>query len=330
MLTRAAAMLACALLAGCAGGAADPRPPVIGALTDAAPPAPDGANQTETNPPQTLTLADALPVAHWPAAQPQAVILGLHGYGDYGASTFARAAKSWSARGIATYAPDQRGFGRAPGWQRWPGADVLIADAGAVFAAVQARHPGVPVIVAGHSMGGGVALAAAGDGLFPAAAGLILLAPAVWGGDALGPHYRASAWLAALITPDTRWTGGGIVRIHPTDNRDMLIALSRDPLHYAAPSGREFLGLVRLMDRAVAAAPDAPGPALVVLGAHEEVVDPASVRALPTRLQGPTQLAYVPEGWHMLLRDRNAAQVHDLTADWALARAAAIKESSAR
>jgi alpha-beta hydrolase superfamily lysophospholipase len=330
MLSRAAAIVLCAALAACAGGASDLRPPVIGALTDAPMPTPDGANQTETNPPQTLTLTNALPVAHWPAAQLRAVIIGLHGYGDYGASTFARAARAWSARGIATYAPDQRGFGRASGWQRWPGADALIADAGVVFAAVQARHPGVPMFMAGHSMGGAVVLAAAGEGLLPGAAGLILLAPAVWGGDALGPHYRAAAWLAALATPDTRWTGGGIVRIHPSDNRDMLIALSHDPLHYAAPSGREFLGLVRLMDRAVAAAPDAPGPALVVLGAHEEVVDPASVRALPARLQGPTQFAYVPEGWHMLLRDRNASRVHDLTADWALARAAATKENSAR
>jgi len=320
----AAALLAGAL-AACAGGAADPRAPLTGTLMNATPPTPDGENQIETQPPQTLRLTGAAqsPVAHWPAqGAARAVILGLHGYGDYGASTFGRAAAAWSARGIAVYAPDQRGFGRAPGWQRWPGAGTLIADAGAMFAAVQARHPGMPVFVAGHSMGGAVALAAAGEGHLPGAAGLILLAPAVWGGDDLGPHLRASAWLAALVVPDVRWTGRGLVQIHPSDNDVMLRALSRDPLHYAAPSGREFLGLVRLMDRAVAAAPHVDAPALVVLGAHEDVVDPATVRALPGRLRGPADFAYVPDGWHMLLRDRNAGKVHDLTADWALARAA--------
>ena len=314
-------------LSACAGGAAEPRAPLRGvALIDAPAPAPDGDNQRAVQPPRSLALragADAVPVAHWPAqGAARAVILGLHGYGDYGASSFAEAARAWAARGIAVYAPDQRGFGRAPGWQRWPGPDVLIDDAGAMFAAVRARHPGAPVFVAGHSMGGGVALAAAGEGRFPGAAGLILLAPAVWGGADLGPHLRASAWLAAMLAPDMRWTGRGLVSIQPSDNIDMLIALSRDPLHYAAPSGREFLGLVRLMDRAAAAAPNTRAPALVVLGAHEEVVNPDSVRALRRRLQGPTDFAYVPEGWHMLLRDRNAGAVHALTADWALSRAA--------
>ncbi|MFT7026660.1 MAG: alpha-beta hydrolase superfamily lysophospholipase [Paracoccaceae bacterium] len=321
------------LLSACAGGAMDARPPLTGAALSApapappAPPGPAGDNQRATAPPEVLTLAahgaaESIPVAHWPATgNTRAVIVSLHGYGDYGASTFGIAATGWAARGIAVYAPDQRGFGRAPGRMRWPGADTLIDDAGAVYAAVAARHPGAPVTVAGHSMGGGVALAAAGEGRFPGAAGLVLLAPAVWGGEALNPFLRASAWAAALVMPDLRWTGRGVVRVVPSDNTEMLIALSRDPLHYAAPSGREFMGLVRLMDRAVAAAPDAPGPTLVVLGAHEDVVNPASVRALRPHLRGGAEFAYPPDGWHMLLRDRHADAVRDLVADWVLARA---------
>jgi alpha-beta hydrolase superfamily lysophospholipase len=269
-----------------------------------------------------LAGAEAIPIAHWPATGPvRAVILGLHGYGDHGASTFGRAARGWAARGIAVYAPDQRGFGRAPGRMRWPGAGTLIADAGAIYAAVAARHPGAALVVAGHSMGGGVALAAAGEGLLPGAAGLVLLAPAVWGGASLNPVLRASAYVAALVAPDLRWTGRGVVTVRPSDNREMLIALGRDPLHYSAPSGRDFMGLVRLMDRAVAAAPGAPGPTLVVLGAHEDVVNPASVRALSTHLRAGAEFAYPPNGWHMLLRDRDAGRVRDLVADWTLAQA---------
>ena len=317
------------LLAACAGDEGmEARPPLSGArLIPAATPAPEGENQRLTAAPRTLRLQGAAPeaalsVAHWPAAgAPKAVLLALHGYGDYGASTFGRAARAWAAAGIATYAPDQRGFGRSPGRMRWPGAGVLVQDAAAAFAAIAARHPGLPVFVAGHSMGGAVALATAGEGGLPGAAGLILFAPAVWGGDSLGPLLRLTAWGAAQIAPDKRWTGEGIVRIRPTDDRDMLIALSRDPLHYAAPSSREFLGLIRLMDRALAAAPGAGLPALILLGAHEEVVDPASVEALAPRLPGPVDFAYVPGGWHMLLRDRGAAAVHAQAAGWIAARA---------
>ena len=257
----------------------------------------------------------------------RAALLALHGYGDYGASTFARAARVWAARGIATYAPDQRGFGRAPGRMLWPGDATLVADAAALHAAIAARHPGLPVFTAGHSMGGAVALAAAGEGRLPHSAGLVLLAPAVWGGGHLNPAFRFAAWSAAALTPDKRWTGRGIVRIRPTDDREMLIALARDPLHYAAPSSREFLGLVRLMDRALEAAPGARAPALIVLGAREEVVSPASIAALPGRMGPGAELVYAPNGWHMLLRDREAAQVHRLAGDWMLAQAAAGREA---
>ncbi|MGG7566715.1 alpha/beta fold hydrolase [Rhodovulum sp. DZ06] len=315
------------VLAACAGGGAmDPRPPLAGAELRPAPvPDPEGENQRLTAPPLMFTLAAeapgaTLPVAHWPAeGETKAVLLALHGYGDYGASTFGRAARAWAARGIAAYAPDQRGFGRAPGRMRWPGAETLPKDAAAAFAAVAARHPGTPVFVAGHSMGGAVALAAAGRGGFPGAAGLILLAPAVWGGDNLNPILRLSAWSAAQIAPDKRWTGEGVVEIQPTDDWDMLVALSRDPLHYAAPSGREFLGLVRLMDEALDAAPGADLPALILLGENEEVVSPASVEALPAALPGPARLEYAPGGWHMLLRDRGASRVWSRVADWMLA-----------
>ncbi|MEM6678165.1 MAG: alpha/beta fold hydrolase [Pseudomonadota bacterium] len=132
-----------------------------------------------------LPAADgsALPVTVWEAEAPAAVILALHGYGDHGASTFSGAASAWAAAGITTYAPDQRGFGRGVTWGRWPGAPALIDDAVALSRAVAAQHPDLPLIVLGHSMGGGVVLAAAdparGDGGLAADA-LILAAPAIW------------------------------------------------------------------------------------------------------------------------------------------------------
>ena len=109
-----------------------------------------------------------------------------------------------------------------------------------------------------------------------------------------------------------------MVRIVPTDDREMLVALSQDPLHYAAPSGREFLGLVRLMDAAVAAAPEARAPTLILHGAKDQVVPPAASRALAPRLGGPTSLEEPAEAWHMLLRDRAAAAVHARAADFIL------------
>ena len=74
--------------------------------------------------------SEALALHVWPARGPtRAVILALHGFGDAGDLTFEDAARAWSARGIAVYAPDQRGFGGNASRRDWPGADALVGDA---------------------------------------------------------------------------------------------------------------------------------------------------------------------------------------------------------
>ncbi|MDT8346075.1 MAG: alpha/beta fold hydrolase, partial [Thermohalobaculum sp.] len=273
----------------------------------------------------TLAGADgaALPVSVWPATAPRAVILALHGFGDYGALTFRRAGADWAAAGITTYAYDQRGFGRGETRARWPGAPALVDDLIAVAGEVRARHPCLPLIVLGHSMGGGVVLAAAGQGL--AADALILAAPAIWGGDELNPLHRLAAWLAAAVVPDTRFTGEGLVRIQATDNLEALHEMARDPYYLRPPSAREIMGLVRLTDLAAEAAPDVRLPVLLLLGARDEIVPGAAVRRVFARTRGPRQTISYAEGWHLLFRDLQAAAVWRDVAGYALARAEAAR-----
>jgi alpha-beta hydrolase superfamily lysophospholipase len=178
------------------------------------------------------------------------------------------------------------------------------------------RQPCLPLIVVGHSMGGGVALAAAGRGLD--AAGLVLAAPAIWGGAELNPLYRVAAWSAAAVVPEQRFTGAGIVRIQASDNIEMLRALARDPRYLHPPSARELFGLVRVSDMAEAAAANVGLPALLLLGDKDEIVPIARVRRVFDRLTGPRQVIEYPEGWHLLFRDLQAERVWRDVADWSL------------
>lgn len=281
--------------------------------SDATPAAPPGET-TE------LTASDGSPVtaSAWGPERPEAVILALHGYGDHGTSTFSAAAAHWAERGIRTYAPDQRGFGRNPSRAQWPGADALIEDARALARQIRTRHPCAPLVVLGHSMGGGITLAAAGRGLD--ADGTVLAAPAIWGGDALNPLHRALAWTAAFFVPEKRFTGEGVVRIQASDNIDALRALGRDPLYLSPPSAREILGLVRITDRAAEAAPEAPHPALMLLGAKDQIVPNDTVRRIFDRLPGETQVITYDEGWHLLFRDLQAETVWRDVAKWVTGR----------
>src|SRR5262245_61597535 len=54
----------------------------------------------------------SLPMAEWPAANspPAAVIVALHGFGDY-RKAWEDPAEIWAKAGITTYSYDQRGFG---------------------------------------------------------------------------------------------------------------------------------------------------------------------------------------------------------------------------
>lgn len=290
-------------LAGCAVGG-----PLV-APSRPAPPQSAGAQ---------LLATDGTPLAlsEWPAGEPGAVILAVHGYGDYGPSTFGEAARFWAGQGIATYAYDQRGFGRNRSFGRWPGAEALVADLRGVAGQIRARHPCVPMVVAGHSMGGGVALAAAGEGLD--ADGLVLAAPAIWGGAELNPLHRLAAWTAAAVMPERRFSGEGVIRIQASDNIEVLRALGRDPRYLRPPSAREMFGLVRVSDMAEAAAAEVGLPALLLLGEKDQIVPNARVRRVFSRLIGPRQVIAYPDGWHLLFRDLQARLVWQDVADWTL------------
>ncbi len=75
------------------------------------------------------------------------------------------------------------------------------------------------------------------------------------------------------------------------------------------------------MDRAWAATPHMRARTLVLYGAHEQVIDDdaaaAMLRDLPRGAAGP-RIAIYSQGYHMLLRDLNAAVVRQDIAAWIL------------
>jgi Lysophospholipase len=133
---------------------------------------------------------------------------------------------------------------------------------------------------------------------------------------------RAWAWALAAVPPDRRFTGDGLVSFQASDNLEALRRLAADPLYIGDPNAREILGLVRVMDRAAAAAPAAEAPSLVLIGEKDELVEPDDIRAVAERLPGPVELRSYPEGWHLLFRDLQKRRVWADVRDWTLALAA--------
>ena len=147
--------------------------------------------------------------------------------------------------------------------------------------------------------------------------GVILSAPAVWGGDALSPLYRRALTIAGLVAPWAKLTGGGL-GIQASDNIPALIELGQDPLYIRETRIDAIVGLVEAMDQARDRAPLLAIPTLVLTGARDEVVPPQSqaefIGFLPAeRCAAVTYL----DGSHLLLRDLQRERVFADIVAWA-------------
>jgi alpha-beta hydrolase superfamily lysophospholipase len=311
LFRRAARLVVCLLpvallLSGCAA-TFQPMGPMIQAAqlsTDMAV-TPDGVG---------LPLRSWLPDAGIPL---QGVVLALHGFNDY-SNAFEATGRYFAAHGLATYAYDQRGFGASVRPGIWPTDETMIADLHTVASLVRGRHPGLPFHLLGESMGGAVVLSALAsptpEGFEPLVpAGVILSAPAVWDRDSLTTLQRAALWVSYRTVPWLRLTAPReLIRIKPSDNIEMLRALSRDPLVIKGTRVDAVEGLVQLMSRAAASASSLHVPALVLYGYNEQVIPKAPIEkmlaALPRTLpdgKGRVTVGIYDQGYHMLMRDLN-------------------------
>ena len=259
-----------------------------------------------------------LPYRVWrPAGRPRAAILALHGFNDY-SRAFEEPGAFWAKRGIVTYAYDQRGFGDAPYPGHWAGVDTLIRDLAAAIRLVRGRHPGIPFIVLGESMGGAVIMAALASATPPRADGVILSAPAIWSRTTMPLWQRIGLAVMSHTVPGMKVSGRGLGR-RPSDNIAMLRRLARDPKVIKRTRIDAVYGLVNLMDAALVAAPKLRRDTLMLYGKREEIIPDGARRALEARLPPAAcnlRMVEYDSGYHMLLRDLKAERVLTDVAAW--------------
>jgi alpha-beta hydrolase superfamily lysophospholipase len=297
--------------------------------------------QTPPNEPQAarleadfVALSDGarLPLRAWlPAAgaAPRAAVVAVHGLDDH-AGSFDDTARRLAARGFAVYAFDQRGFGGAPQRGIWAGGDRLADDVHEVAVLLHARHAGVPLYGLGESMGGAVLLRALHRHPSGWLDGAALLAPAVWNRGAMAWYVRGAMRLLAHSWRRMKLSGR-ITGRRPTDDEDALRRLHEDPLVIHRVRVDVLWGVAELMD-AVVAEPAPAVPLLILYGAHDEIVPPQPMCAWTRDLRprASWQLAFYPDGWHLLTRDRIAAKVQDDLAAWLEAPGSALPSGADR
>lgn len=307
MITRYLTLALILAFAGCAPTLIPAGPPIAqSALSAGAFVMPDGAE---------------LPYRAWlPQESARAIILSVHGFGDYSANSFNIPAAMFTNRGIAVYAYDQRGFGAGPHPGYWAGSDTLAEDAAAVTRLLRRLHPDTPIYMLGESMGAAVALVASTRADAPPVDGYVLMAPGIRGRATMSDFAKAALEVAARLIPAVGFRGSA-PGFSPTDNEDAMRRWSADPLTTKSFRVDAVYGLVNLMDDALLAARRFKGRVLILYGGHDRIVPPSAIRNL-LRLMPATparRFGYYPAGYHLLLRDQQRHVVATDIAEWMLA-----------
>lgn len=302
MLSRLAARLAAPILASLALGACTPL------MVQQAGQPPLGFQGPHLEANAVVSFDGArLGLTEWDATtgDPWAVIVGVHGMNDY-ANAFHMAAPWWASQGITTIAYDQRGFGRSPDRGIWAGDALMTEDLRTVCALVRRKYPHAILAVAGESLGGAVAAEAFASDRPPTADRLVLMSPAVWGWRDQPLPNKTLLWFAANFTgpkvyTPPRWLTS---RVSPTDNRDELIAMGRDPLMIWGARSDTLYGLVTTMDKAADDVGKAALPTFYLYGAHDEIIPKSAAFKAAAELKPTDRSAYYANGWHLMMRDR--------------------------
>ncbi|AGA33037.1 Lysophospholipase [Thioalkalivibrio nitratireducens DSM 14787] len=250
-----------------------------------------------------------LPIHRWVQDRaPDTVVLGLHGFGDYG-QAYAALKEALVDTGLAAvYAYDQRGFGATERPGIWAGGETLAADLHAVVELLRQRYPDARIVLVAESMGGAVTLRALANDPVPDVDGVILLAPAVWGEQTMPWYQRLGLAVMLRIAPGATFSGDAVadLGIRPTDDPEVIEALRRDPMVQKEARVDTLHGVTELMTEVFDGPARFPVPTLLLYGLRDQVIPPGPVCEWLGRVSATEgdrfRMVLYPDGYHMLTR----------------------------
>jgi alpha-beta hydrolase superfamily lysophospholipase len=257
-----------------------------------------------------------------PDGQPDATVVIAHGVSEH-SDRYRHVAARLVSEGYAVYAIEHRGHGRSDG----PRAlidriDNAVADLDSLVSLAAGEHPGLPLFLLGHSMGGTIAVSYAikhQDRL----GGLLLSGP-----------------LAALesASPPMRIAVGVLSRLSP---RLPLIAVdaslvSRDPavvdayvndplVHHGKLPVRTIAELAAAIDSFPQAVSEITVPTLILYGSADGLCPPLGSLMLGERIAAADKTLKAYDGlYHEILNEPEMQLVLDDICSWMTARVSAV------
>jgi alpha-beta hydrolase superfamily lysophospholipase len=251
----------------------------------------------------------------WHGEAPTAVVVISHGLAEH-CGRYEHVAARLVAERCAVYALDHRGHGRSEG--RRANIDRfghLVADLHGLVMHAKQAHPGLPVVLLGHSMGGAVAFGYAlrhQDEL----RALALSAPALGAGEAVPALQLLLVRLLSVILPNL----GALTLPAAAVSRDPAVvkAYEEDPLNFRGSiPARTLAELTNAMQGFPGQAARIMLPVLVMHGTADALVPLEATRPIYERIGSADRSVKLYEGlFHEVLNEPERERVLDDFVSW--------------
>ena len=249
------------------------------------------------------------------AAATKALVVLVHGLHEH-SGRYAHVAERLNRSGYAVHTLDHEGHGRSGGTRGNVGSmSGVLEDLHRVRTEAVAEHPGVPVFVLGHSMGGLVALdyvtSRGQDGL----AGLVVSGPAIDTSAANAVQRRIAPLLGRLLP------NAGVLLLGASNvSRDPAVVAEyeQDPLNHngkvRAVTGAEMM---LAADRVVDRLPSLTLPVLAMHGTEDRLVPKAASELVHARAGSADNTLKLYDGlYHEVFNEPEKEQVLDDLVAW--------------
>ncbi|MDB5896450.1 MAG: acylglycerol lipase-like protein [Ramlibacter sp.] len=264
----------------------------------------------------TASDGDNLAVQDWHLPEgvtARGVVLLVHGLGEH-AGRYDRVAARLNSWGFAVRGYDQYGHGESGGVRgALPHPSRLLGDLADLIDSSRNRHPGVPLVLLGHSMGG--LIAASYVSRTPQVVdGVVLSSPLL--ATRLTPLQKLLLALVPRVAPNLAVSNGVDVDYLSHDPQ-VVQAYRRDPLVHDRITGRlaRFIG-----DESVAVRRRAANwkvPTLLMYAGDDRIVDPDGSRAFAAAAPGELVTARCFDGlYHEIFNEQDAEPVYACLKDW--------------
>ncbi|SHN56160.1 Lysophospholipase, alpha-beta hydrolase superfamily [Geodermatophilus obscurus] len=247
----------------------------------------------------------------WTVEDPVGAVVLVHGAHEHG-GRYRHVAERLAAAGYACHAVDHPGHGRSPGRRGNIGSMTAAVDGVAELVRFAGeRHPGVPLFVYGHSLGGLIALQYLTGTPDTRVTGAVLSAAAL-DTSAANAVQKVVAPLLSRVLPDL-----GVLQLEAeavSRDPEVVRDYRTDPLNHTgrmvARTGAELMSTALAMPRRL---PSLTLPLLVLHGTADRLVPPAASEVVRAHAGSPDLTLRVYDG--LFHEPHNEPEKDDVLAD---------------